>query len=132
MALDEVGVSGTLAIGIGCRSGVAADAIVALVRDTLANAALSVSGTTLCSVDAKAGESGLKKAAAQIGARLILFAQEELAAIETPTRSPASLARFGIGSVAESAALAGAGANATLLVKRVARDGVTCAVARAP
>ena len=128
MALDKTRVS-MLAIGIGCRSGVAADAIVALVRDTLARAALQLGGAMLCTIDAKADEAGLRLAAAKLDIRVVYLSQKALAAIETPTRSQASLARFGTGSVAESAALAGAGPDATLIVQRVARDGVTCAVA---
>ena len=64
------------------------------------------------------------------GVSLTFLSQETLAAITTPTQSAPSIARFGIGSVAEAAALAGAGPGASLIVPRVARDGVTCAVAR--
>ncbi len=54
-----------------------------------------------------------------------------LAAVPTPTRSAASLAARGTGSVAEAAALAAAGPEARLLVRRqISPDRLaTCAIA---
>ncbi len=121
-----------IAIGIGCRRGVAAAPIVALVRETAAQANLPPGCARLCSVEAKRDEAGLAEAAIELGASLVFFSIERLAVIRTPTQSAQSLAAFGVSSVAESAALAGAGEGAILVVPRVARDGVTCAVARAP
>lgn len=55
-----------------------------------------------------------------------------VAGIDTPTRSPASLAARGTGSVAEAAALAAAGPGACLLVtRRISPDRMaTCAIAQ--
>ena len=130
MALDEAGLTRAIAIGVGCRRGVCAGVIVRLVRETLAGAALPLEGATVFTIDAKAGEAGLAEAASVLGAPLIFLSRESLAEIDTPTRSAHVLQRFGVGSVAESAALAGAGFGAVLLVQRVVREGVTCAVAR--
>lgn len=121
-----------VAIGIGCRSGVAAAPVVALVRDALARLALSTQNAELFTIDAKRDEAGLAQAASELGMPLHFFPREVLAAMDTPTRSPQSLAAFGVSSVAESAALAGAGDGAVLVVPRLARDGVTCALARKP
>lgn len=121
-----------IAVGLGCRSGVAAPAIVALVREAFAQVALPPDGATLFTIDAKRDEAGLARAAAELGAPLHFFSREMLAAVKTPTQSTHSLAAFGISSVAESAALAGAGEGATLIVPRIARDGVTCALACVP
>ena len=121
-----------IAVGIGCRSGVAATAIVALVREAFAQAAVSPDGATLFTIDAKRDEAGLARAAAELGAPLRYFSRETLAALKTPTQSGYSFAAFGVSSIAESAALAGAGDGATLIVPRIARDGVTCALARIP
>lgn len=121
-----------IAVGIGCRSGVAPEAIVSLVRETLAQAALLADGARLFTIDAKQGEAGLVQAAADLGAPLRFISRDTLAAIDTPTRSAQLLKKFGVASVAESAALAGAGEGATLVVPRVAREGVTCAVAAVP
>ncbi|WP_010546353.1 cobalamin biosynthesis protein [Sphingomonas elodea] len=55
-----------------------------------------------------------------------------LAGIPTPTRSAASLAARGTGSVAEAAALAAAGPGARLLVPRIVSPDrmATCAIAQ--
>ena len=122
----------TVAIGIGCRYGASGQAIVALVRTTLEAAGLASEDAALFTIDAKACEAGLVQAAAQLGAPLKFLSPEALAAIETPTFSIRAKEMFGVSSVAESAALAGAGEGAVLVVPRVAREGVTCAIARAP
>jgi cobalt-precorrin 5A hydrolase len=60
--------------------------------------------------------------------------QEALEAVadKAQTRSPRVEALFGVPSVAETAALAGAGPGAVLILPRIARDDVTCAIAWAP
>lgn len=121
-----------IAVGLGCRSGVAASAIVALVHEAFAQAALPPDGAPLFTIDAKRSEAGLTRAAAELGAPLHFFSRETLAAVKTRTQSAHSLAAFGVSSVAESAALVGAGDGAVLIVPRIARDGVTCALARSP
>lgn len=62
---------------------------------------------------------------------LIAVTPEALRAVETPTRSPASLTARGAGSVAEAAALAAAGAGARLIAPRhISPDRMaTCAIA---
>lgn len=121
-----------VAVGLGCRSGVAAAAIVALVRDLVAQADVAPEGLELFTIETKRDELGLARAAIELGATLHFIGRDDLAAVNTPTQSRYSLATVGISSVAESAALAGAGEGAVLIVPRVARDGVTCALARAP
>ena len=122
-----------IAVGIGCRLGCAAEAIESVVLLALGR----VPGGAplgLFTIADKRGDPGLAEAANRLGFPLILLPRDELreqaAAVETP--SPASLGRFGVPSVAEAAALAGAGIGAVLLVTRIARDGVTCAIARPP
>lgn len=131
MALGEAVMTG-IAVGLGCRKGVAASTIVSLVREAFAQAALPPEGAKLFTIDAKRDEAGLARAAAELGASLRFFSKETLAAVKTPTQSRYSLAAFDVSSVAESAALAGAGDGAVLIVPRIARDGVTCALARIP
>ena len=120
----------SLAVGIGCRRGVTPEAIVALVREALAGLGVPLAQATLFTIAAKADDVGLQRAATLLGVRVTFVSRDELAGVATPTRSAASLARFGVGSIAESAALAGAGDGATLVVPRLVRNGVTCAVAR--
>lgn len=66
-----------------------------------------------------------------LGVRFLPFPSEALAGVETPTHSAASLRARGTGSVAEAAALLGAGPNGRLLVsRRISPDRLsTCAIA---
>jgi cobalt-precorrin 5A hydrolase len=82
----------------------------------------------------KRGDTGLTEAAGRLGFPLIHLPRNRLRdqAGEVVTTSPASLRAFGVPSVAEAAALAGAGPGAVLLVTRIVHDGVTCAIAGSP
>ncbi|AOH85052.1 precorrin methylase [Sphingomonas panacis] len=64
--------------------------------------------------------------------KLIAVPQTALQAVETPTRSSASLAARGTGSVAEAAALAAVGEGARLIAPRhISPDRLaTCAIAQ--
>jgi len=79
----------------------------------------------------KSGEPGLSAAAEALGFELVFLSREALAAAAPRllTRSAASQRRFGLASVAEAAALAGAGPRARLLAPRLAAYGATCAIA---
>ena len=124
-------VSARLAIGIGCRKGVGAAAIVALVRAARALVAQAGQDAILCTIADKRGEAGMAAAARALDMPLHFLPREALAAaMSGATRSsPRVAALFGVGSVAEAAALAGAGEGATLVVARQSKDGVTCAIA---
>ncbi len=119
-----------IAIGIGCRRGVSANAIEALVRRSLAQVA-GAPPNAIFSIEDKAGEAGLVEAASHLGLSLTFLTRDALRAQASSvrTRSPRAEAEFGVPCVAEAAALAGAGAHATLVVPRVAAGGVTCAIA---
>ena len=120
-----------VAIGVGCRAGVAGEAIAALARRALAEAGAPKGERRMFTLAAKAGEPGLIEAARLLGAALTPLPLEALEAqaerIVTP--SAAARARFGAPNIAEAAALAGAGAGGRLLSPRLAADGATCAVA---
>lgn len=148
-----------IAIGIGCRRGCGAAEIVELVQRGwrlagtgartfgFASQALEIaisgdgfgtgepegsrSGVRLCSVVEKQTEAGLLQAAATLGLPLVFFPAAILAKQQPhlTTRSDRVTALFGTPSVAEAAALAGAGAGAQLLVPRLASAGATCAIA---
>jgi cobalt-precorrin 5A hydrolase len=122
--------SARIAIGVGCRLGCSADAIETLVRQALVQApqADRLGLFTICD---KSGEPGLAEAAARLGLELIFLSREALQN-QSPfvrTRSERVENLFGVPSVAEAAALAGAGAESVLLVPRIAGQGATCAVA---
>ena len=71
-------------------------------------------------------------AAARLGLPLRPVDRSRLDAVQPlcTTRSERVQAATGLGAVSEAAALAAAGRNATLVLTRIARGGVTCAVAR--
>jgi cobalt-precorrin 5A hydrolase len=125
---------GLISVGVGCRKSCASEAIVALVRRAMADCPENDGVCGLFSLVDKREEPGLNAAAQILGFNLVFLAREALAAT-TPrllTRSPAAQSRFGLASVAEAAALAGAGPRARLLAPRLAADGATCAIAFVP
>jgi cobalt-precorrin 5A hydrolase len=124
-----VGDQAMIAIGVGCRRGTHAAAIEFLVRQALSQVATCQ--PALFSIEDKAGEPGLIEAAQRLNLTLTFLTRDALRAQapDVQTRSPRAEAEFGVSSVAEAAALAGAGAHAALIVPRIARQGVTCAIA---
>jgi hypothetical protein len=86
----------------------------------------------LFTIEAKRGEAGLHDAARLLNLPLVFLPLDRLLARkdELLTRSPRVEALTGVGSVAEAAALVGAGAGSRLLGPRLASVGVTCAIAR--
>jgi cobalamin biosynthesis protein CbiG len=121
-----------IAIGVGCRKGCAADAIEAVVRRALAGIAGNPSG--LFTLADKQGEPGLAEAASRLGLELTFLSRDALRAVADRVKSPAPHAwsAFGVPSVAEASALAGAGPGSALLVSRIAEGGATCAIAGDP
>lgn len=121
--------------GVGFRHATLSDEIVALVRQGLDGAGLSESRLrVLATADDRAGEPAFREAAQILGCMAIGFAPAALRAVDdgVPTRSVRIEAERGVGSVAEAAALAGAGPGAVLTLPRIASGGATCALALAP
>lgn len=120
-----------VAIGVGCRAGVAGEAVAALARRALAETAAPEGEIGMFTLAAKVDEPGLIEAARILGVALTPLPLAALNAqagrILTPS-APAQ-ARFGAPNIAEAAALAGAGVGGRLLGPRLAADGVTCAIA---
>ncbi len=118
-----------LAIGIGCKSGVSTEAVVKLVEAACSK--IDGMPTALFTVDEKRNEPALAEAAAHFGLPLVFLQRAALkaASSRTITKSARVLALFGVPSIAETAALAGAGQGAQLLLTRIAADNVTCAIA---
>jgi cobalt-precorrin 5A hydrolase len=123
--------SARVAIGVGCRLGSSANAIEALVRHALDHI-LPAERLGVFTIRDKSNEPGLIAAARRLGLDLIFLTPDELReqAPFVHTHSIGSEARFGVPSVAEAAALAGAGAGGVLIVPRVVSQGVTCAIAQ--
>jgi cobalt-precorrin 5A hydrolase len=123
--------SARYAAGLGARRGVAAQVIVDLVRDVAARHGAPLSRVTLYTLESKAGEAGLQEAAQTLGVELVFLPLEALKARKgaAATHSPRVQAMFGVGSVAEAAALVGAGPGSRLLAPRVATPYAACALA---
>ncbi len=128
--MDEP-VSRVVAVGLGCRVGVDGAAIAALVRQALAELRTPEGDLRLFTLAEKGEEPGLVEAARLLAAPLTPLPLEAMQAEagRVLSRSAAVMARFGVPSVAEAAALAGAGAGGRLLGPRLAEGGATCAVA---
>jgi cobalt-precorrin 5A hydrolase len=120
-----------IAIGVGCRAGASAANIVALVQRTLSNARLMGGSAELFSIDTKRDETGLLKAARLLAMPITFLPRDALAvrASDTVTRSDRVAALHDLPSIAETAALAGAGPGSRLLIPRVSAGAATCAIA---
>jgi cobalt-precorrin 5A hydrolase len=116
-----------IAVGIGCRAGASVEAIVAAIRHACAAEA------SLHAPEKLRGHAALAEAAARLGWPLHWHSAEALraAAPRVVSHSPRVQQIVGVGSVAEAAALAGAGEGAELVTPKFSRDGVSCAVAEA-
>jgi cobalt-precorrin 5A hydrolase len=120
-----------IAIGIGCRKDCPSENIVALIqRAVMALGELS-GPMGLFSLAGKEGEEGLLDAAQQLELPIAFLPKEHLAAFadKAVTRSEKVQALFGLPSIAETAALAGAGPGGTLIMPRLSGEGVSLAIA---
>jgi cobalt-precorrin 5A hydrolase len=124
-----------LVAGIGCRRGVTAEqveaAIVAALRTPDPQPRDQLTLISIAAPLTKASEPALAAAAAARGIPLVLIAQADLEAnnAQTLTHSSNSMKAMNVHSVAEAAALAGAGEGSHLLGPRIAVGPVTCALA---
>jgi cobalt-precorrin 5A hydrolase len=118
--------------GVGCRRGTSADAIETVIAAALARAGLA-SGMldVIAAPAAKFDEPGIAAAAAALGLRLVLIAQNDLesAGNRVATHSQRVMTLMGVSCVSEAAALAAAGPAGWLLVPRIAIGPATCALA---
>jgi cobalt-precorrin 5A hydrolase len=128
------------AIGIGCRKGCSGEDIASLVRRALALAPASEMAvgsmqaareSVIFTSEAKGEEEGLAEAAATLRMKLVLLphAALEAAASRCATRSARVQELIGLPSLAEAAALAGAGEGSRLVLERISKGGASCALA---
>ena len=115
--------------GLGFRHATASTEILALVAQACAAAGLPLA--RLATAADRAGEPAVRAVAEILGRPLDAVPPEALIAVDAavPTRSHRIEASRRVGSVAEAAALAAAGPGATLLLRRIASAGATCALA---
>ncbi|HLH48781.1 MAG TPA: cobalamin biosynthesis protein [Roseiarcus sp.] len=121
-----------IAIGIGCRRGASQAAIAAMIEQTLALTRTLNESVRLFSIEAKSGEAGLVDAAQAMNLPLEFLPAASLREVEDKIANPSrhAAAAFGVASVSEAAALAGAGPGARLIAPRMVGNGVACAVAQ--
>lgn len=122
-----------VAAGLGCRKGCEAQEIIDLVHLAMERAALPMAMLSgLFTPAFKHAESGIGEAARALGLPLVLIPEPMMRAAESRvlTRSERVVALTGLASIAETAALAGAGQRSRLVQPRIASRGATCAIAR--
>lgn len=136
--MSALGTTPILVIGLGCRQGCSAQALRALIEDSLGQAGVSLSTIrALASIEHKREEPGLIQLASQLNLPLTVFNAEQLApyAPRLSQRSAIAFERTGCFAVAESAALALAeqigGTPASLLIPRTNSPLATFALAMA-
>jgi cobalamin biosynthesis protein CbiG len=123
-----------IAIGLGFSSQASTQDIVALVSGCLREAPAHQSAE-IFTLARKADSAALREAAALLGFDLGFLDEAEFAArqqefsVRGAAGSALVEAHTGFASVAEAAALMGGGPQAVLIVKKVARATVTCAIA---
>ncbi|MBF6348864.1 MULTISPECIES: cobalamin biosynthesis protein [Nocardia] len=120
---DTVASAPGLAVGLGLRPGRCADHILAALDTALPGARI----TCLATLDRRAGEPGLRRAAEILGVPLHGFTPAQLANVPVPNPSERVVRVFGIPGVAEAAAMLSAAGP--LLVPRRVVSGVVIAAA---
>ncbi len=125
--------SARYAIGVGGRRGVDALALAALAREAASRCGVETAGATVAALAGRENEDEFRAAAAILGARFVLLPLEILRARDTEllTHSPRVKTMFGVGSLVEALALAGAGKGSRLLAPRLATECLACAIAEA-
>ena len=124
-----------LVLGIGCERDADPASVLAFVRDGLAKSGFAA-GAIACvtSIDLKLDEAAVHEVATALDVPARFFSAAELAAYEARLATPSSYVKtvVGVAGVAEAAALAGAGAHATLVLTKQIGPRATLALAQAP
>jgi cobalt-precorrin 5A hydrolase len=120
-------------LGLGCERGADAAEVSALARQALEAAAIDADDVAaVASIDSRTEEPAIRAVAEKLGVAVTFFTaarlEEETPRIKNP--SVIVFARVGCHGVAESAALAAAGAEAELVVPKIKSAHATAAVAR--
>jgi cobalt-precorrin 5A hydrolase/precorrin-3B C17-methyltransferase len=124
----------TLAVGVGCERGTSAEELMGLVTDTLAARNLSQAAVAgVFSLDLKADEAAVTALGRAIDVPVHFFSTEELSAESPRLKNPSEIVQreVGVAGVAEAAALAAAGPEASLVIAKTRSARATLAVAKA-
>jgi cobalt-precorrin 5A hydrolase len=119
----------SIVAGIGCCRDCLADEIVTLVQRAAGEVGQHINALAVPAH--RASLPGVINAARRLGLGMKLISVESLAAEQANcmTHSPLVQELTGLGSVAEAAALAAAGAGSRLLLPRIQSERATCAIA---
>ena len=119
-------------IGLGFRKAVTIKSFENLIHQVYHLTELPGPIKALATLDTKALDPALQEFAAAKRITLIPVSLENLKRQITPTQSPAVQAAYGLGSIAEAAALSAAGDGSSLIFKRLVSSDklATCAFAK--
>jgi cobalt-precorrin 5A hydrolase len=127
------GEEAVIAAGLGFRHGVTPEELVAIVTRAMAEAALAPGDLAhLATAEERAAEPAFTAAARVLNASPIAVTLEAMRRVAPAVRtiSPRVMAAYGVGSVAEAAALGCFEGAAHLMLPRIASARATCAIAR--
>ncbi|MFT6223435.1 MAG: cobalt-precorrin 5A hydrolase/precorrin-3B C17-methyltransferase [Paracoccaceae bacterium] len=122
-------------VGVGCARNCPPEELAALVHTTLTEAGIATGAVhSINSLDLKADEPAMNRLAAALDVPFRLFDAPTLEAMTPRLATPSEVvfAEVGTHGVAEAAALAQAGPEATLLATKRKTANATCALAIAP
>lgn len=125
----------TLVLGMGCERGASGEEAIALAEETLAHGGWSpASLACVASIDVKADEAAIHAVAAHFAVPAHFFPAARLEEEAHRLANPSEIVFTEVGchGVAEGAALAAAGADATLVEPKRKSKRATAAIARAP
>ncbi|MEM6465041.1 MAG: cobalamin biosynthesis protein [Pseudomonadota bacterium] len=123
-----------LSLGVGCARGCGGDELIGLVGRALAQDGLSAEDLTgIWSVDVKADEAAVHELGAHLNLPVRFFSAEQLETLTPRLANPSDVVfrEVGCHGVAEAAALAAAGDQASLVLEKTKSANATCAVAHA-
>ena len=109
-------------IGLGFRKAVTIKSFENVIHQVYHLTELPGPINALATLDTKALDPALQEFAAAKRITLIPVSLENLKRQITPTQSPAAQAAYGLGSIAEAAALFAAGNGSSLIFKRLVSD----------
>jgi len=121
----------SLVVGVGAATATSEEEVVGLVSQVLAQAGLTPeSAAAVATLDRRAGDAALRAVGRVLGRPVHGFPAAALAGVPVPNPSPVVAGAVGTPSVAEAAALLGAGPGAALVVPKRRGPSATVAVAR--
>jgi cobalt-precorrin 5A hydrolase len=118
-------------VGVGARRGVTEEQVLAAVDEALAAAGRTREDVrSLATIDLKRNEAGILAAAERLGVPVQIIGRERIRVLQDALRDPGFVEDItGVAAVCEPAAML-AGAQTQLLAPKLARSGVTVALAQ--